>query len=178
MNVMHHDMRRRVWLLLAAFAAVLALVAPQANAREHVAAPDLSAYPAGSVVVRTAERRLYFITGAGQAIRYPVGVGKAGKQWEGVKYVEELAVEPAWIAPPGLQREKPGTPAIIPPGPRNPMGARVIGLGPGGDYAIHGTNDPSSIGKFVSFGCIRMHNADVIDLYGRVRMGTPVVVTR
>jgi len=67
---------------------------------------------------------------------------------------------------------------MIPPGPRNPMGARVIGLGPGGEYAIHGTNDPSSVGKFVSFGCIRMFNDDVIDLYSRVRMGTPVVVTR
>ncbi|MET0605629.1 MAG: L,D-transpeptidase [Beijerinckiaceae bacterium] len=172
---MSFEMRRRVWLFLATAALVLALIAPRVEAREHVAAPELIAYPRGSILVRTSERRLYFITGQGQAIRYPVGVGKAGQQWTGLKYVEELAVEPHWIAPPGLRRDR-SAPEIIPPGPRNPMGARVIGLGPGGDYAIHGTNDPSSIGRFVSFGCIRMFNDDVIDLYGWVRLGPPVVV--
>ncbi len=178
MDIVTLEMRRRVWLFLAAFAAMMALIAPHAEAREYVAAPELAAYPAGSIVVRTSERRLYYVAGRGMAIRYPVAVGAAGRQWTGVKYVEELAVEPIWMAPAALLRARPNTPRMIPPGPRNPMGARVIGLGPGGEYAIHGTNDPSSIGKFVSFGCIRMFNEDVVDLYGRVRMGTPVVVTR
>jgi lipoprotein-anchoring transpeptidase ErfK/SrfK len=172
------EMRWRAGLVLAALILALCLIAPRADAREHVAAPELRGYPVGAVVVRTSERRLYYVTGPGQAIRYPVAVGRAGRQWAGLKYVEELAVEPAWSPPPALRRDPAAPAPVIPPGPRNPMGARVIGLGPGGDYAIHGTNDPSSIGKFVSFGCIRMFNEDVIDLYGRVRMGTPVAVVR
>ncbi|MGL4495305.1 MAG: L,D-transpeptidase [Beijerinckiaceae bacterium] len=165
----------RAGLVIGALGAALAMAASQAQAREYVASPDLN-YRAGTIVVRTSERRLYFITAPGTAIRYTVGVGKAGKQWTGTKYVEELAVEPAWSPPASVKRERPHLPNLIPPGPRNPMGARVIGLGPGGEYAIHGTNEPSSVGRFVSFGCIRMHNADVIDLFARVRMGTPVVV--
>ena len=156
-------------------ALVVALVAGRADAREYVASPALNFSP-GTIVVRTHERRLYFVPAPGEAIRYPVAVGKAGKAWTGQKVVEELAVEPAWTPPASVKRERPHLPNFIPPGPRNPMGARVIGLGPGGEYAIHGTNDPSSIGRSVSFGCIRMHNQDVIDLYARVRIGTPVVV--
>ncbi len=171
-------MARRAALVISLLALALGFTAARAHAREFVAAPELAAYPAGSIVIRTGERRLYYVTGRGEAIRYPVAVGAAGRQWQGVKYVEELAVEPAWAPPEALLRAKPNTPHYIPPGPRNPMGARVIGLGPGGEYAIHGTNDPSSIGRFVSFGCIRMFNEDVIDLYARVRMGTQVVVTR
>lgn len=164
--------------MIALAAMTVAMAAARAHARDYVAAPELASYPAGWIVVRTAERRLYYVAGQGRAIRYPVGVGAAGRQWQGVKYVEELAVEPAWAPPESMKRVRPNLPDMIPPGPRNPMGARVIGLGPGGEYAIHGTNDPSSVGKFVSFGCIRMFNDDVIDLYSRVRMGTPVVVTR
>ena len=104
-------------------------------------------------------------------------VGKAGKQWRGLKYVEELRVEPAWSPPASVKRDNPHLPDVIPGGsPRNPMGARVIGLGPGGEYAIHGTNMPGTIGTAASYGCFRMHNRDIIDLYPRVRMGTPVLV--
>lgn len=147
-----------------------------AAAREVVQVPDARYHP-GTIVIRTGERRLYLVTGGGEAIRYTIAVGKAGKQWRGVKYVEEMQVDPAWSPPASVKRDNPRLPDVIPGGsPRNPMGARVIGLGPGGEYAIHGTNMPGTIGTAASYGCFRMHNRDVADLYARVRMGTPVVV--
>jgi lipoprotein-anchoring transpeptidase ErfK/SrfK len=159
-----------------ATALLLALAGLPAQARELVGTLDPRWQP-GTIVIRTAERRLYFVNAPGRAIRYQIAVGKAGKQWRGVKYVEELQVEPAWSPPASVRRDNPRLPDIIPGGSsRNPMGARVIGLGPGGEYAIHGTNMPGTIGTAASYGCFRMHNQDVIDLYQRVRMGTPVVV--
>jgi len=147
-----------------------------AQAREVVGIRDARFEP-GTIVIRTGERRLYYVVAPGEAIRYTIAVGKAGKQWRGVKYVEELQVDPAWAPPAEVRRDNPRLPDVIPGGsPRNPMGARVIGLGPGGQYAIHGTNMPNTIGTAASYGCFRMHNQDVIDLYARVRMGTPVVV--
>lgn len=161
--------------ILLAGAAALGAAAPT-FARDLVETPDPRLQP-GTIVIRTGERKLYFVTDRGAAIRYAIAVGKAGKQWRGTKYVEELAVEPAWSPPASVKRDKPSLPDFIPGGsPRNPMGARVIGLGPGGQYAIHGTNMPGTIGTAASYGCFRMHNDDVIDLYARVRMGTPVVV--
>jgi lipoprotein-anchoring transpeptidase ErfK/SrfK len=134
--------------------------------------------PPGTVVVRTGERRLYYVLGDGRAIRYPVGVGRAGKQWSGSTRIDGKYLQPAWSPPPEVKRDKPSLPHVIPGGsPRNPMGAAALTLS-GGTYAIHGTNAPGSIGGFVSYGCIRMHNHDVVDLYGRVSVGTPVVVTR
>ncbi|UZF91022.1 L,D-transpeptidase [Bosea sp. NBC_00550] len=147
-----------------------------AQAREVVGIRDARFEP-GTIVIRTGERRLYYVVAPGEAIRYTIAVGKAGKQWRGVKYVEELQVDPAWAPPAEVRRDNPRLPDVIPGGsPRNPMGARVIGLGPGGQYAIHGTNMPNTIGTAASYGCFRMHNQDVIDLYARVQMGTPVVV--
>jgi lipoprotein-anchoring transpeptidase ErfK/SrfK len=146
-------------------------------ARELVAFNDPSVRP-GTIIVRTAERRLYLVTRPGEAIRYRIAVGKAGKQWRGVKHIEEMQVEPAWSPPRSVKRDKPWIPDLIAGGaPNNPMGARALGLGPGGQYAIHGTNLPQSVGTAASYGCFRMHNADIIDLYARVRIGTPVVVT-
>lgn len=164
-------------LLTAAIALLLSLLAGQAAmAREVVQVPD-ARYQPGTIVIRTGERRLYLVTHGGQAIAYSIAVGKAGKQWRGVKYVEEMQVDPAWSPPASVRRDNPRLPDVIPGGsPRNPMGARVIGLGPGGEYAIHGTNMPGTIGTAASYGCFRMHNQDVSDLYARVRMGTPVVV--
>jgi len=154
----------------------LFLTAAPLAARELVETPDARFAP-GTIVIRTAERRLYLVQAPGTAIRYRIAVGKAGKQWRGVKYVEEMQVDPAWSPPASVKRDNPALPAVIPGGsPRNPMGARVIGLGPGGEYAIHGTNMPGTIGTAASYGCFRMHNADVADLYARVRMGTTVVV--
>ena len=164
--------------LMVAAAVVLPFVVADgaAFAREVVQAPD-AGYRPGTIVIRTGERRLYLVTAPGEAIRYTVAVGKAGKQWRGVKYVEEMQVDPAWSPPASVKRDNPRLPDVIPGGsPRNPMGARVIGLGPGGEYAIHGTNMPGTIGTAASYGCFRMHNQDVADLYARVRMGTPVVV--
>ena len=170
--------RSPLHLVPAAALALLALAMTNgpAGARQLVEFPD-SRFQPGTIVIRTAERGLYFVAAPGVAIRYTVAVGKAGKQWRGVKYVEEMQVDPAWSPPAVVKRDNPHLPDVIPGGsPRNPMGARVIGLGPGGEYAIHGTNVPSSVGRAASYGCFRMHNRDVIDLYARVGMGTPVVV--
>jgi lipoprotein-anchoring transpeptidase ErfK/SrfK len=146
-----------------------------AAAREVV---HLSGYSAGTVVVKTGERRLYYVVGNGTAIRYPVGVGRAGKQWSGQSSIDGMYVKPAWSPPAEVRRDKPHLPSVIPGGsPHNPMGVAAMTLS-GGEYAIHGTNVPGSIGGFVSYGCIRMYNADVLDLYGRVGVGTTVVVER
>ena len=151
--------------------------ATSAAAAREIVGLSSGRFDPGTIVIRTGERKLYFVVAPGEAIRYTVAVGKAGKQWRGVKYVEELQVDPAWSPPAEVKRDNPRLPDVIPGGsPRNPMGARVIGLGPGGQYAIHGTNMPATIGTAASYGCFRMHNRDVIDLYARVRMGTPVVV--
>jgi lipoprotein-anchoring transpeptidase ErfK/SrfK len=165
-----------IFLVLATVLPLSVLAVGPAAAREVVQVPDARFHP-GTIVIRTGERRLYLVTGGGEAIRYTIAVGKAGKQWRGVKYVEEMQVDPAWSPPASVRRDNPRLPDVIPGGsPRNPMGARVIGLGPGGEYAIHGTNMPGTIGTAASYGCFRMHNQDVADLYARVRMGTPVVV--
>lgn len=154
------------------------LIACPAAARELVRFDDAGVRP-GTIVVRTGQRALYLVTRPGEAIRYTVAVGKPGKQWFGVKYVEEMQVEPAWAPPRAVKRDKPWIPNLIPGGaPNNPMGARALGLGPGGQYAIHGTNLPRSVGAAASYGCFRMRNDDIVDLYARVRVGTPVVVTR
>ena len=165
-------------LLTAAIALLLSLLAGQAAmAREVVQVPD-ARYQPGTIVIRTGERRLYLVTNGGEAIRYTIAVGKAGKQWRGVKYVEEMQVDPAWSPPASVKRDNPRLPDVIPGGsPRNPMGVAAMTLA-GGEYAIHGTNVPGSIGGFVSYGCIRMLNDDITDLYGRVSVGTTVVVTR
>jgi lipoprotein-anchoring transpeptidase ErfK/SrfK len=163
--------------LLAAAAAftLVAVVNAPAMAREVV---NFSGYSPGTIVVKTSERRLYLVVDAGHAIRYPVGVGKAGKQWNGTARIDGKYLSPAWSPPAEVKRDKPSMPNVIPGGsPRNPMGVAAMTLS-GGEYAIHGTNAPSSIGGFVSYGCIRMYNADISDLYGRVSVGTAVVVTR
>jgi len=132
----------------------------------------------GTIIVRTSERRLYYVLGNGRAVRYPVGVGRVGMQWSGRSYVQGMYIRPAWSPPAAVRRDNPRLPDYIPGGaPNNPMGAAALTLN-GGEYAIHGTNRPGSIGGFVSYGCIRMHNRDIMDLFNRVHVGTPVVVTR
>ena len=152
-----------------------ALPASQASAREVV---PFSGYSPGTVVINTNQRRLYYVVDGGRAVRYPVGVGKPGKQWFGAARIDGMYRNPAWSPPAVVRRDNPRLPDVIPGGtPGNPMGVAALTLS-GGEYAIHGTNKPSSIGGFVSYGCIRMHNQDIVDLYGRVGVGTPVVVTR
>jgi lipoprotein-anchoring transpeptidase ErfK/SrfK len=146
-----------------------------ATAREQV---RFDGETPGTIVVKTSERRLYFVTGNGQAIRYPVGVGRQGKQWSGVSYINGKYHYPAWSPPAEIRHDRPSLPAVIPGGsPHNPMGVAAMTLADG-EYAIHGTNAPGSIGGFVSYGCIRMYNQDILDLFERVGVGTRVIVKR
>jgi lipoprotein-anchoring transpeptidase ErfK/SrfK len=155
--------------------AISAFISTVAEARETV---RFDGYRPGTIVVRTSERRLYLVVDDGLALRYPVGVGKKGKAWVGTAFIDGKHRNPAWAPPAEVRRDKPSLPDVIPGGsPRNPMGVAALTL-TGGAYAIHGTNAPSSIGGFVSYGCIRMHNQDISDLYNRVDVGTQVVVTR
>jgi lipoprotein-anchoring transpeptidase ErfK/SrfK len=150
-----------------------ALPASQATAREVV---PFSGYSPGTVVINTNQRRLYYVVDGGRAVRYPVGVGKPGKQWFGAARIDGMYRNPAWSPPAVVRRDNPRLPDVIPGGtPGNPMGVAALTLS-GGEYAIHGTNKPSSIGGFVSYGCIRMHNNDITDLFGRVTVGTQVIV--
>jgi len=147
-----------------------------ADARDVV---HFSGYSPGTIVVKTSERRLYYVTGDGQAIRYPVGVGKAGMAWSGTASIDGKFIKPAWSAPASIRNDYSRLPNIIPGGsPANPMGAAALPLSGGGEYAIHGTNNRGSVGRFVSHGCIRMFNEDIMDLYERVSLGTNVVVLR
>ena len=151
-----------------------------ANATSSASAGDVVNFHGGSpgtIVVRTGERHLYFVTAEGHAIRYPVGVGRLGKQWSGTSYIAGKYIRPAWSPPAEIRRDKPSLPSVIPGGaPNNPMGAAALTLAHG-EYAIHGTNHPESVGGFVSYGCIRMHNQDIMELFDRVSLGTTVVVT-
>lgn len=131
-------------------------------------------HQAGTIVINTKEKRLYYVLGQGRAIRYPIAVGMHGRVWRGATQIVRKAVDPVWSPPAEVRRDKPNLPHLIPPGPRNPLGPRAMLLG-NGEYAIHGTNNPSSIGRNASYGCIRMHNEHVIDLYNRVDVGTPVI---
>ena len=132
----------------------------------------------GTIIVRTNERRLYLVLSFGRALRYPVGVGRAGRQWAGTSFIDGKHILPNWSPPAAVKRAQPNLPDVIAGGSKaNPMGAAALTLS-GGSYAIHGTNAPDSIGGFVSYGCIRMYNKDIMDLYRRVGVGTPVVVTR
>jgi lipoprotein-anchoring transpeptidase ErfK/SrfK len=155
--------------------AFLALFSQPLAARE---VEHFSGYPAGTIVVKTHERSLYYSYGNGLAVRYPVGVGRAGMTWSGEAYIDGKYIRPAWSPPEEIKRENPRIADVIAGGsPHNPMGAAALTLNRG-QYAIHGTNSPGSIGKFVSHGCIRMYNADVMDLFPRVAVGTHVVVLR
>jgi lipoprotein-anchoring transpeptidase ErfK/SrfK len=137
---------------------------------------SFSGYQPGTIVVKTQERRLYYVVDGARAIRYTVGVGKAGKTWTGTAYIDGKHLRPAWSPPDEIRQDKPLIPVVIASGsPSNPMGAAALTLDQG-QYAIHGTNQPGSIGHFVSYGCIRMYNSDIMDLYGRVSVGTQVVV--
>ncbi|OCK57587.1 L,D-transpeptidase [Bradyrhizobium sp. LMTR 3] len=170
-------MSKRIAVALAATLAVATMMSTQAQARPELV--DISGdYAPGTIVVKTHERRLYLILESGRAMRYPVGVGKAGKQWSGTTKIDGKYLNPAWSPPSEVRRDKPYMPDVIPGGsPRNPMGVAAMTLA-GGEYAIHGTNVPGSVGGFVSYGCIRMLNDDISDLYRRVPVGTTVTVTR
>jgi lipoprotein-anchoring transpeptidase ErfK/SrfK len=142
--------------------------------RRAVVAFDTREAP-GTIVIDTGGTALYYVLGGGRAIRYGVGVGREGFTWSGVQTISRKAEWPDWRPPAEMIARQPYLPRFMAGGPGNPLGARAIYLG-SSEYRIHGTNDPSTIGKFVSSGCIRMTNADVIDLFSRVNLGTRVVV--
>jgi lipoprotein-anchoring transpeptidase ErfK/SrfK len=131
--------------------------------------------PAGTIIIDTAHTFLYLTLGHGMAMRYGIGVGRQGFTWSGVETIVRKAEWPDWIPPAQMVARQPYLPRWVSGGPGNPLGARALYLG-NTEYRIHGTNDPSTIGKHVSSGCIRLQNADIIDLYNRVGVGTKVVV--
>jgi lipoprotein-anchoring transpeptidase ErfK/SrfK len=129
----------------------------------------------GTVIIDTGNTALYFVLGQGRAIRYGVGVGRQGFTWAGVQTITRKAEWPDWHPPAEMIARQPYLPRFMAGGPGNPLGARAMYLG-SSEYRIHGTNDPTTIGKFVSSGCIRLTNEDVADLFSRVDVGTKVVV--
>jgi lipoprotein-anchoring transpeptidase ErfK/SrfK len=166
----------------AAVALVLGLLAPLA-ARPAAAGRMVeyaTDYPPGAILISQSTKKLYLILDARTAIAYPVAVAKRGKEWSGPARVQAKYVEPAWSPPDSVKRDHPDLPDLIPGGsPHNPMGARAITLDRD-EIAIHGTTRlmRGSVGTAASYGCIRMYDEDVIDLYGRVAVGAPVMMMR
>ena len=131
--------------------------------------------PPGTIIISSAERHLYLIQGNGRAMRYGIGVGRDGFQWQGLLSISKKAEWPDWTPPPEMIQRQPYLPRFMAGGPGNPLGARALYLG-ATVYRIHGTNRPDTIGTAVSSGCFRLVNADVADLYERVPVGTKVIV--
>lgn len=153
--------------------------AAAASPRTGHIVPNPTSEPAGTIVVDTQSRHLYYVLRSGEAIQYGIGVGREGFSWKGVARVARKAEWPRWIPPKDMIARRPDLPSEMSGGMANPLGARALYLFEGNRdtmYRIHGTNEPDSIGQAVSSGCIRMNNADVMDLYRRVSVGTRVVV--
>lgn len=129
----------------------------------------------GTIIVHTSERYLYVVQGNGRALRYGIGVGREGFQWQGLLKISRKQEWPDWTPPPEMIARQPYLPRFMAGGPGNPMGARALYLG-ATVYRIHGTNQPQTIGSAVSSGCFRLVNADIIDLYERIPVGTKVIV--
>jgi lipoprotein-anchoring transpeptidase ErfK/SrfK len=134
-----------------------------------------STEPVGTIIIDTPHTYLYLVLGNGQALRYGIGVGREGFTWSGTERISKMSEWPDWHPPKEMIERQPYLPRFMAGGPSNPLGARALYLG-NTLYRIHGTNQPSTIGSFVSSGCIRLVNEDVEDLYSRVRVGTRVVV--
>jgi lipoprotein-anchoring transpeptidase ErfK/SrfK len=131
--------------------------------------------PPGTIIIQTSERFLYLVQGNNRALRYGIGVGRDGFQWQGLLSITRKAEWPDWTPPPEMIARQPYLPRFMAGGPGNPLGARALYLGET-VYRIHGTNQPQTIGQSVSSGCFRLVNPDVIDLFDRVPVGTKVVV--
>jgi len=145
-----------------------------ANLRRQTVGYPTSEAP-GTIVIDTPHTYLYLVLGGGKALRYGIGVGREGFTWSGVQTITRKQEWPDWTPPPEMIQRQPYLPRFMAGGPGNPLGARAMYLGET-VYRIHGTNAPTTIGHQVSSGCIRMVNDDVMDLYGRVNVGTKVVV--
>jgi lipoprotein-anchoring transpeptidase ErfK/SrfK len=168
----------QIWRRAFCVSAVVLSLAGVARASEVVEFP--SPYSAGTIVISQGARKLFLIVDSRTAIAYPVAVAKRGKEWSGYARVAGKYVAPAWSPPVVVRRDHPKLPYLIPGGSlHNPMGARAIALDRE-EIAIHGTTAAmrASIGTAASYGCIRMFNEDVIDLYDRVSVGAEVIMTR
>ncbi len=145
------------------------------GSRETVGFPQST--PPRQIIVSFGDRRLYYVHRRGEAISYPIAVPREKSRWSGVTVVSSKRVNPSWTPTPTMRRENPSLPSYLPGGhPMNPLGVRALYLG-SSMYRIHGTDAPWTIGQAVSKGCIRMYNEDVLDLYGRIPVGTRVTVT-
>lgn len=167
----------RVAALLGAALIGLSFATGAAEANTHLVAFH-SSYDAGTIVISMSQRKLYLVLDDGRAIQYPVAVAKPGKEWLGSAHIQGKYFHPNWVPPAVVRHDHPGLPGWIPGGsPRNPMGVAAMVLDRN-EIAIHGTTSHmrASIGTRASYGCIRMLNEDVSDLYGRVDVGTPVVM--
>jgi len=189
------NFRHLTWMLIAAFGLVFSSTQSHAQKRPDADEPGLVADDAyelepefrkqavyyrtteapGTIIVVTAERHLYLVQGNGRAIRYGIGVGREGFQWQGLVNITRKAEWPDWTPPPEMIQRQPYLPRFMAGGPGNPLGARAMYLGTT-VYRIHGTNRPDTIGTAVSSGCFRLVNADVADLYDRVPIGTKVII--
>jgi lipoprotein-anchoring transpeptidase ErfK/SrfK len=160
----------QVWSLTTPFGIIYGIIG-----RETVDYPTARA--AGTIVVSTGQRHLYYVLGGGKAIRYAIAVGMEGYAWSGVSTVTAKREWPDWTPTPGELQRFPTLPRHMAGGPDNPLGARALYLG---DtlYRIHGTNEPWKLGGGVSSGCIRMSNDDIVDLYNRAKIGATVIVQR
>jgi lipoprotein-anchoring transpeptidase ErfK/SrfK len=189
--------RHLIWMVIAAVGLMLSASQSQAQLRQ----PDIGDQPGliaddtvaldsefrktavlyrtneapGTIIVHTAERHLYLIQGNGRALRYGIGVGRDGFQWQGLVNITRKAEWPDWTPPPEMIARQPYLPRFMAGGPGNPLGARAMYLGTT-VYRIHGTNRPDTIGTAVSSGCFRLVNSDVADLYERVPVGTKVII--
>ncbi|HEY0850902.1 MAG TPA: L,D-transpeptidase [Bradyrhizobium sp.] len=189
------NFRHLTWMVIAAFGLIFSTTQSYAQTRPDADEPGLIADDGyelepqwrkqvvyyrtteapGTIIVVTAERHLYLVQGNGRAIRYGIGVGREGFQWQGLVNITRKAEWPDWTPPPEMIQRQPYLPRFMAGGPGNPLGARAMYLGTT-VYRIHGTNRPDTIGTAVSSGCFRLVNADVTDLYGRVPVGTKVVI--
>ena len=187
--------RNLIWTLMAAFGLLLSVSQTFAQQPDRGDEPGLVAddsyqldpewrkqvvyyrttEPPGTIIVSIAERHLYLVQPGGRAIRYGIGVGREGFQWQGLLNITRKAEWPDWTPPPEMIARQPYLPRFMAGGPGNPLGARAMYLGTT-VYRIHGTNRPDTIGTAVSSGCFRLVNADVSDLYDRVPVGTKVIV--
>ena len=160
----------QVWSFQSPFGILYGIIA-----RETVDYPTTRA--PGTIVVSTSQRRLYYVLGGGQAVRYAIAVGMEGYAWSGVSTITAKREWPDWNPTPGERQRFPTLPVHMAGGADNPLGARALYLG---DtlYRIHGTNEPWKLGGGVSSGCIRMSNDDIIDLYNRAKIGATVIVQR
>jgi lipoprotein-anchoring transpeptidase ErfK/SrfK len=132
-------------------------------------------FAVGSIIIKTSERKLLFVRGQNDIVTYTIAVGRQGREWTGSTSISRKVLNPGWAPPPNIRKDNPKLPALVEPGPNNPLGVAVLVLGDG-TYGIHGTNRPETIGTYASYGCFRMYNNDILDLFSKVTIGTAVTV--